>query len=233
MRGGGDLGEYTFLRPTFLPPQRRWLHGLKTSLLDVSFELQSLQTHIGALASDSPGCHNHSRITSWPRSYILHGTILFPHNTSETISTNIHHWWNGKNKKTHKNTHKLWPSTRTHICNNTHTWEAYIYHQHTNTPITHSTFTTKRQHTQNTKQDQKNIILQISKTPTSTSNAQIDHFQTTFHIQNTLPTYKYIYFKTSFIIMACVWGPMRKFLRVRASVLLHFHLCAFLISLAR
>jgi len=42
------------------------------------------------------------------------------------------------------------------------------------------------------------IILQIITIPTFNVNKQIDHFKTTFHNLNTLTTYKYIHFKTSF-----------------------------------
>jgi len=43
------------------------------------------------------------------------------------------------------------------------------------------------------------INIQMIMIPTSTTNIQIDHFKTTFHILNTLPTYKYIHFKTTFM----------------------------------
>jgi len=50
------------------------------------------------------------------------------------------------------------------------------------------------------------IILKIITIPASTTNVQIDHFHTTSHILNTLTTYKYIHFKTTFIYLRSIAG---------------------------
>ena len=91
---------------------------------------------------------------------------------------------------------------------------------------------TRRQHTfktpNTTKQNRKKRILQIITIPTFNLNIQIDHFKTTFHILNTLPTYEYIHFKTRFMCP-------RSIARVPSSqalpgylITVH-HLCAFLL----
>jgi len=49
-------------------------------------------------------------------------------------------------------------------------------------------------------------ILQIITNPTSNFNKQIDHSKTTFHNFNTLPTYKYIHFKTTFMCPRSIAG---------------------------
>jgi len=55
------------------------------------------------------------------------------------------------------------------------------------------------------------IILQIITIPTLNLNIQIDHFKTTFHILYTLPTYKYIHFKTTFMCPRSIAGvPARQ-----------------------
>ena len=59
--------------------------------------------------------------------------------------------------------------------------------------------------------------------PQSTINIQIHHFKTTFHILNTIPTYKYIHFKTTFMCPRSRWW-LQECLRARrlqASLLLH------------
>jgi len=79
-------------------------------------------------------------------------------------------------------------------------------------------------HTQDTKQDKsqhkKIVIIRIVTIPKSITNIQIHYFKTTFHILNTLSTYKYITSKQH----SCVQGPLRECLRAgrfRASFLLH------------
>jgi len=55
-----------------------------------------------------------------------------------------------------------------------------------------------------TKQKQKQ--LQIITISTFNLNKQIYHFKTTFHNLNTLPTYKYIHFKTTFMCPRSIAG---------------------------
>jgi len=50
------------------------------------------------------------------------------------------------------------------------------------------------------------MILKIITIPTFTTNVQIDHFQTTFHILNTPSTYKYINFRTTFMYPRSIAG---------------------------
>jgi len=52
---------------------------------------------------------------------------------------------------------------------------------------THTETQNKTKHNQNIK-----IIMQIITIPKPSTNKQINHFKKTFHILNTLPTYKYI-----------------------------------------
>jgi len=70
-------------------------------------------------------------------------------------------------------------------------------------------------------------ILQIFTVPTSKLNKQIDHFKTTFHNLNSLLTYKYILFNTTLMCPRSIAGCLRA-RHFRASLLLHLHLCAFL-----
>jgi len=50
------------------------------------------------------------------------------------------------------------------------------------------------------------IILQIITIPTFNLSIQVDHFKATFHILNTLPTYKYIHFKITFMCPRSITG---------------------------
>jgi len=80
-----------------------------------------------------------------------------------------------------------------------------------------------RQNTKNNKEQVQHIhkiIIQIITQPTSTTNIQVHHFKTTFHILNTLSTYKYVTSKQH----SCVQGSLQECLRARrfrASLLLH------------
>ena len=107
-------------------------------------------------------------------------TIRIRINTKPTSTTNIqiHHF-----------------ITTLHILNTLQKNSTHSKHrrQKDNTRSKHKT-------RQNTKQLILIITLQIITIPTSTTNVQIDHFQTTFQILNTLPTCKYINFKTTFMV---------------------------------
>jgi len=82
MRGGGDHGEYIFLNSSTVT----LLFSQSQQQAHTYLECRLWKPTLGAL--DSPGCHNHSRITSLPHSYILHSTLHFPHNIF--ISTHVH-----------------------------------------------------------------------------------------------------------------------------------------------
>jgi len=71
------------------------------------------------------------------------------------------------------------------------------------------------------------ILLHLFTIPESTTNIQIDHFETTLHILNTLLKYKYIHFKTTFM---CPWSiagvpSNQAFL---GFLITEHHVCAFL-----
>jgi len=80
------------------------------------------------------------------------------------------------------------------------------------------------------KKKEKKKSKQIITIPTFNINIQIDHFKTKFYILNTLPTYKYIHFKTTFMCPRSFAGvPFDSVRRFRAALLLHttcMHLCS-------
>ena len=86
---GGETSASTHFwsLSTLLLSQRRWLHWLKAKLLDVSFELRSLKTQ--PRHPWKTRLSQSLRITSLPRSYILHSTLQFPY--KPFISTHVHH----------------------------------------------------------------------------------------------------------------------------------------------
>jgi len=58
-------------------------------------------------------------------------------------------------------------------------------------------------------QNKKKIKTKIITIPKSTTNIRIYHFKTTFHMLNTLPTFKYFTSKQH----SCVQGPLQEYLR--------------------
>jgi len=215
------------------------------------------KNNLGAL--DSPGCHNHSRTTTLPLSYIIHSYYNSPTTHQSRPIYTIDELTKRKRKrnkgglkkqKTQINAQtrsQISPSTKTHDNKNTNKYETYIHYQHTNTSLhnnsPHSKYITKKQHTlktQKTKRQHKLktqnrtkhntkiiIILQIITILKSTTNIQIDHFQTTFRILNTLPTYKYIHFKTTFMCPRSILGvPSRQALS--GFLITAHYLCVFL-----
>jgi len=94
----------------------------------------------------------------------------------------------------------------THTNNYKNNYDPYIHYQQTNTSLqttfhildilqndnTHSKHNRQQDNTRSKhdKIKQKITILQIITIPTFNLNKQIDHFKTTFHNLNTLPTYK-------------------------------------------
>jgi len=74
-------------------------------------------------------------------------------------------------------------------------------------------FKHKRQQDNKTQNSRKQIIkimiiLQIITIPTFNLSIQVDHFKATFHILNTLPTYKYIHFKITFMCPRSIAGVL-------------------------
>ena len=76
-------------------------------------------------------------------------------------------------------------------------------------------------------------MLQIITIPTFDINIQMDHFNTKFHILNTLPTYKYIHFKTTFMCPRSIAVlPSSQPEALPGFLITAHHLCAFLLYLA-